>query len=39
MGFASEVADTVVFMDGGRILAVAPPDTFYYRRGTLWISP
>ena len=29
MGFASEVADMVVFMDGGRILAVAPPDTFF----------
>lgn len=29
MGFAREVADTVVFMDGGRILEVAPPDTFF----------
>ncbi len=29
MGFAREVADKVVFMDGGRILEVAPPDTFF----------
>jgi polar amino acid transport system ATP-binding protein len=29
MGFAREVADTVVFMDGGSILEVAPPDTFF----------
>ena len=29
MGFAREVADTVVFMDGGRILEIAPPDTFF----------
>jgi polar amino acid transport system ATP-binding protein len=29
MGFAREVADKVVFMDEGRILEVAPPDTFF----------
>ncbi|MDO8948424.1 MAG: amino acid ABC transporter ATP-binding protein [Desulfocapsaceae bacterium] len=29
MGFAREVADKVVFMDGGRILEIAPPDTFF----------
>lgn len=29
MGFAREVADTVVFMDGGRILEIAPPDRFF----------
>ena len=29
MGFAREVADTVVFMDEGRILEVAAPDTFF----------
>jgi putative glutamine transport system ATP-binding protein len=29
MGFAREVADRVVFMDGGRILEIAPPDTFF----------
>ncbi|MBU3982573.1 MAG: glutamine ABC transporter ATP-binding protein GlnQ, partial [Proteobacteria bacterium] len=29
MGFAREVADKVVFMDGGRILEIAPPGTFF----------
>ncbi len=29
MGFAREVADTVVFMDGGRILEVASPKIFF----------
>jgi glutamate transport system ATP-binding protein len=29
MGFASRAADRVVFMDGGRILEVAPPDDFF----------
>jgi glutamate transport system ATP-binding protein len=29
MGFASRAADRVVFMDGGRILEVAPPDNFF----------
>lgn len=29
MGFARDVADTIVFMDGGRIQEVAPPDVFF----------
>jgi ABC-type polar amino acid transport system ATPase subunit len=29
MGFAREVADRVVFMDGGRIVEAAPPDAFF----------
>jgi ABC-type polar amino acid transport system ATPase subunit len=29
MGFAREAADEVVFMDGGRIVEVAPPDQFF----------
>mgnify|MGYP002713140012 CR=1 FL=1 len=29
MGFARKVADRVVFMDGGRIVEQAPPDTFF----------
>jgi len=29
MGFAREVADWVVFMDGGRIIEAAPPDGFF----------
>jgi len=29
MGFASEVADRVVFMDGGRILEESPPQSFF----------
>jgi glutamate transport system ATP-binding protein len=29
MGFASRAADRVVFMDGGQILEVAPPDDFF----------
>ncbi len=29
MGFAKEVADTVVFMDDGRIIESAPPDEFF----------
>ena len=29
MGFAKKVADTMVFMDEGRIIEVAPPDKFF----------
>ncbi|MCT8990258.1 amino acid ABC transporter ATP-binding protein [Chelativorans sp. SCAU2101] len=29
LGFAREVGDTVWFMDGGRLLEVAPPDRFF----------
>jgi general L-amino acid transport system ATP-binding protein len=29
MGFARKVADTMVFMDEGRIIEVAPPDKFF----------
>ncbi len=29
MGFARKVADTMVFMEDGRIVEVAPPDTFF----------
>ncbi|MFJ5646257.1 amino acid ABC transporter ATP-binding protein [Streptomyces sp. NPDC093223] len=29
MGFAQQVADRVVFMDGGRILEIAPPDEYF----------
>ena len=29
MGFAREVADRIVFMDGGQILEIAPPDAFF----------
>ena len=29
MGFAREVADRVVFMDGGAIVEQAPPATFF----------
>lgn len=29
MGFAKEVANKVVFMDGGQILEMAPPDEFF----------
>ena len=29
MGFAKTVADTMVFMDGGAIVEIAPPDTFF----------
>ena len=31
MGFAKKVADTVVFMDGGRIVEQAPPDELFNR--------
>jgi len=31
MGFARRVADRVVFMDGGEIMEVAPPDDFFDR--------
>ncbi len=31
MGFARRVADRVVFMDGGEIIEVAPPDDFFDR--------
>ena len=36
MGFAREVADTVWFMDAGRILEVAGPEAFFGRPGTEW---
>jgi ABC-type polar amino acid transport system ATPase subunit len=29
MGFARRVADRVVFMDGGRIVEVGPPEHFF----------
>ncbi|EKO37379.1 MAG: ABC-type polar amino acid transport system, ATPase component, partial [Solidesulfovibrio magneticus str. Maddingley MBC34] len=29
MGFAREVADRIVFMDGGQILEIATPEQFY----------
>ena len=29
MGFAKTVADTMVFMDGGEIVEVAPPSVFF----------
>ena len=29
MGFARKVADTMVFMEEGRIVEVAPPDKFF----------
>ena len=29
MGFAREVADRVIFMDGGRVIEEAPPDVFF----------
>ena len=29
MGFARKVADTMVFMDEGKIIEVAPPDKFF----------
>jgi ABC-type polar amino acid transport system ATPase subunit len=31
MGFAREVANRVVFMDDGRIIETAPPETFFTR--------
>ena len=29
MGFAKTVADTIVFMDGGQVIEMAPPQTFF----------
>lgn len=29
MGFAREVADRVIFMDGGNVVEEAPPDIFF----------
>jgi ABC-type polar amino acid transport system ATPase subunit len=29
MGFAGHVADQMVFMDHGKIVEMAPPDTFF----------
>jgi ABC-type polar amino acid transport system ATPase subunit len=29
MGFARKVADTMVFMESGRIIETAPPDQFF----------
>jgi ABC-type polar amino acid transport system ATPase subunit len=29
MGFARKVADTMVFMEAGRIVEVAPPEKFF----------
>ena len=34
MGFAREVADTVWFMDAGRIVEVAGPEDFFCRPGS-----
>jgi len=34
MGFAKKVADTMVFMDHGEIVEVAPPDTFFTNPGS-----
>ncbi len=31
MGFAREVANRVVFMDGGQIIEIAPPGDFFAR--------
>jgi ABC-type polar amino acid transport system ATPase subunit len=31
MGFARDVADTIVFMDGGLIQEIAPPGEFFER--------
>ena len=33
MGFAREVADRILFMDGGRIIADHPPATFFNSSG------
>jgi len=42
MGFARQVADTMVFMDGGRIVEAAPPATFFaaprHERTRLFLS-
>ncbi len=42
MGFAKTVADTMVFMDYGKIVEVAPPDQFFTSpkndRTTLFLS-
>jgi ABC-type polar amino acid transport system ATPase subunit len=29
MGFAREAADTIIFMDAGRIVETAPPENFF----------
>lgn len=29
MGFARKVADTMVFMEAGRIVEISPPETFF----------
>jgi ABC-type polar amino acid transport system ATPase subunit len=34
MGFARSIADRIAFMDGGRILEVAPPAEFFARTQT-----
>jgi len=31
MGFAADVADRIIFMDGGRILEEAPPAEFFHQ--------
>jgi polar amino acid transport system ATP-binding protein len=34
MGFAREAADTIIFMDAGRIVETAPPEEFFARPRT-----
>lgn len=34
MGFARSAASRIAFMDGGRIVEITPPDTFFVRPGT-----
>ncbi|MNT81689.1 Glutamine transport ATP-binding protein GlnQ [compost metagenome] len=34
MGFAREVADRILFMDGGKIVEDAPPEAFFERPST-----
>ncbi len=42
MGFAGQVADRIVFMDGGEIIETAPPETFFkapeHERTKLFLS-
>jgi polar amino acid transport system ATP-binding protein len=42
MGFAREVADRVIFMDGGRIVEIGTPDHFFtapsHERTKLFLS-
>jgi ABC-type polar amino acid transport system, ATPase component len=34
MGFARDVADRIIFMDGGKIVEDAPPEEFFERPST-----